>query len=94
MHQNSYGAKQILRNEKNGKGTVIWAANGKKCKYLAVFNTDSKNRKIKVDLTDVLMPDTKYSVYDIWSGELLGEYKNNISLDVETHGARLIKIVY
>jgi hypothetical protein len=92
MNQNSYGAKQIFRDEKNGKGTVIWSANGKKCKYLAVFNTDTKMRKIKVNLTDILMADTKYSAYDIWSGDILGEYKNNLTVEVEPHGARLIKL--
>lgn len=93
MHRNSYGAKQIYRKEKNGRGTVIWAANGKKCKYAAVFNTDIKARRIRIDLTDILMADTKYSAYDIWAEKVIGEYKNSIILEVEPHGARLIKIV-
>lgn len=92
MNQNSFGAKQICRNEKNGRGTIIWAANGKACKYIAVFNTDSKSRKIKVDLTSVLMPGTKYSIYDIWQREVLGTFKNSISVAVDAHGAGLFKI--
>lgn len=92
MHRNSYGAKQILRNEKNGKGSIIWAANGKGCKYIALFNTDAKERKIKADLTDILMADTKYRAYDIWGNEILGEYKNSITLTVAPHGARLVKL--
>lgn len=92
MHQNSYGAKQIYRNEKNSKGTIVWASNGNKCKYLAVFNTDDKKRKIKVDITDILMADTKYCVLDIWSGEMLSNVKNTITVEVDPHGARLLKL--
>lgn len=92
MNQNSYGAKQILRDEKNGKGTIIWSANGKNCKYIAVFNTADKERNIKADLTDLLMPDTKYKVYDIWKCENTGSVKNYIKATVEPHGAKLYKI--
>lgn len=92
MHRSSFGAKQIYRKEKNNKGTVIWAANGKNCKYVAVFNTDTKNRKIKVELTDILMPDTKYRLFDIWANKEAGEVKNNFTVFVEPHGAKLYKI--
>lgn len=92
MNQNSYGAKQILRDEKNAKGTIVWAANGKGCKYIAVFNTADRVRNIKADLTDVLMPDTKYRAYDIWQQEDAGSVKNYIRATVEPHGAKLYKI--
>lgn len=89
MHRNSYGAKQLKRN----RNTVIWCANGKNCKYIAVFNTADKDRKIKLDLTELLMPDTEYTALDIWSGRSIGTCTNTLSLMVEPHGARLIKIV-
>lgn len=92
MHQNSFGAKQIFRNEKNGKGTIVWASNGKKCKYIAVFNTDTKVKKIKVNLTDVLMPDVEYSVYDVWQNVQVGKTKNSLTAEVDPHGAKLFKI--
>lgn len=92
MHQNAYGAQQILRNEKNGRGTVIWATNGKGAKYLAVFNTDIRTRNIRVDFTSILMPDTEYTLYDIWQGEHIGKAKNKTVLRVNPHGVRLIKI--
>ncbi len=92
MHKTCYGSKEILRNEKNGKGKIVWAANGKKCKYLAVFNTDIKVKSIKVDLCDILMADTYYNAYDIWQGESLKQCKNSITLEIEPHGARLIKL--
>lgn len=92
MHRESFGAKQLLREEKDGKGTIIWAANGKKCKYLAVFNTADKERKIQVPFTDVLMPDTVYKVYDIWQSETLGAYKNRCTVTVPAHGASLLRI--
>lgn len=92
MHQNSFGAKQLYRKEKNGKGTVVWVSNGKKCKYLAVFNTKDTKQKIKTDITDILMSDTEYKLYDIWAKENIGNIKNSVTCEVEPHGARLFKI--
>lgn len=92
MHAKSYGAKQIAREEKNGKGKIVWAANGKGCKYIALFNTGDKEKVLKLDLSTVLMPDTNYKVLDIWQNEQLGSFKNTISLSVAPHGARLLKL--
>ncbi len=93
MHRSSYGASQLYRNEKNGRGTVIWQSNGKKCKYIAAFNTDDNKRKITVDLKTILMPDTEYNAYDIWAKEKAGIFKNSIKAEVEPHGAKLFKIM-
>lgn len=92
MHAKSYGARQIAREEKNGKGKIVWAANGKGCKYIALFNTGDKEKVLKLDLSTVLMPDTDYKVLDIWQNEQLGSFKNTISLSVAPHGARLLKL--
>ncbi len=92
MNQYSTGAKQVLRQEKNGKGTIIWSANGKKCKYLAIFNTDDRQRNFKFDLSSILMPDIEYEIYDIWKNEGLGRFKNTVSAEIEPHGAKLYKI--
>lgn len=92
MHKSSSNAHQYLRNEKNNKGEIIWIANGKKCKYAALFNTDDKERKIKLSLADALMPDEKYEIYDIWNKESLGRFKNSFSQKIAPHGAGLYKI--
>jgi hypothetical protein len=92
MHRNSYGAHQHSRNEKNGKGDIIWVSNGKGCKYVALFNTRDVEHKIKLDLTQILMPDEKYSVRDIWNDKDLGEFKNSFSAQIQPHGAGLYKI--
>lgn len=91
MHKHSKGARQLYRNEKNGQGTVIWHSAGKSCKYLAVFNTRNKTADITYDLSEILMPGTRYNVLDIWSGEKLA-VKNKITCRVDAHGARLFKI--
>ena len=92
MHKDSNGAHQHYRKETNGKGTVIWVANGKKCKYAALFNTKDKKAKIKFNLSDVLMPDEKYNIFDIWAKKELGKFKNSFTAEVEPHSAVLIKI--
>ena len=92
MHRESANPHCIVREEKNGKGYIIWSSQGKNCKYLAVFNTDTKIKKIKADLTQILMPGTSYDVYDIWQNQSIGTARNSLTLEVEPHGARLIKL--
>ncbi|WP_308619619.1 glycoside hydrolase family 27 protein [uncultured Eubacterium sp.] len=92
MHKESVNPQCITREEKNNKGYIIWASHGKNCKYLAVFNTDTKAKKIKADLTQILMPNTEYTMYDIWQKQTIGTAKNSLKLEVEPHGARLIKL--
>jgi len=92
MHKASFGARELLRKEKNGRGVIIWTSNGRDCKYVALFNTDDKQRKISADLTSVLMPSVKYTAYDVWENTNCGEIKNRIVCEVEPHGAKLFKI--
>lgn len=92
MHRTSYGAKELLREEKNNKGKVIWTSNGKKCKYAALFNTEDKEKRISLDLTSILMPDTNYTVFDIWAGETLGTFKKYFAATIPPHGAGLYRI--
>lgn len=92
MHQSAYGAHQHLRNEKNHKGDIIWVANGRGCKYAALFNTRNKEHAVKLNLDDILMPDQNYSVYDIWNKKDLGKYKKKFKAMLASHGAGLYKI--
>lgn len=92
MHRTAYGAHQHSRKEKNGKGDIIWIANGKGCKYAALFNTRDKEHAVRLDLTEILMPDEKYSVYDIWNKTEVGEFRNVFKAVLPPHGAGLYKI--
>lgn len=92
MHRESSNAHQYLRSEKNGRGEIIWTSNGKKCKYAALFNTDNKAKKLLLNLADILMPDEKYEIYDIWANKSLGCFKNTFKAEIEPHGAGLYKI--
>lgn len=92
MHRECNGARQYSRKENNGRGEIIWIAAGKKCKYAALFNTDIKSKQIKLKLSDILMPDEKYVIFDIWNNKTIGEFKNTFKATIEPHGAVLIKI--
>lgn len=92
MHSTSFGAHQHSRNEKNGKGSVIWVSNGGDCKYAALFNTKDVEQTVKLDLTEILMPGKKYTFYDIWEKKSLGEFKNTFKAVIPPHGAGLYKI--
>lgn len=91
MHSNSFGAHQHSRSERNSQGTVVWASNGRACKYLAVFNTCDKEKSVSFNLSEILMPDTKYNLLEIWSGETQTA-QNKFKMSIEPHGARLYKI--
>lgn len=92
MHRTSYGAHQHSRNEKNGKGDIIWISNGKGCKYAVLFNTRDKEATVKLNLTEILMPDEKYNVYDIWNKKTFSDVKNTFKTTIAPHGAGLYKI--
>ncbi len=92
MHKDSFGAHQHSRNEKNGKGEIVWISNGKKCKYVALFNTKDRENTVKLDISEILMSDTYYDVFDIWGKEELSKVKNTLKAKVEPHGARLFII--
>lgn len=85
MNQHSFGAREILRKESDSKGEIIWAAEGKNCKYVALFNTDTSPKTIKTDL------DGEYTALNIWSGES-SAVKNTLEAVVEPHGAALYKL--
>ncbi|MCC8016194.1 MAG: glycoside hydrolase family 27 protein [Clostridiales bacterium] len=91
MRKNSFGAHQLLRKEKNGKGVVIWASNGRKCKYAALFNTGDAEKNITLDLSEILMPETEYKALDIWNSAER-KVKNRLKAKVPSHGAALFKI--
>lgn len=91
MHQTGKNARLVKRVEKDGKGYIIWSAQGKACKYLAIFNTDKKARRVKFDLGEILMPNEKYTLLDIWeSAEEKG--KSVINVSINPHGAKLYRI--
>ncbi len=92
MHRTSYGAHQHSRKEKNGKGNIIWISNSKGCKYAALFNTRDKEATVKLNLTEILMPDEKYNVYDIWNKKTYSGVKNTFKAEIAPHGAGLYKI--
>ena len=92
MYRTVHGAREFRREEKNGKGTILWIAEGDGCKYVGAFNTDDRPRRIRVPLGEILMPDTAYTLHDVWAGKTLGTRKNAVSMPADPHGARLLRI--
>lgn len=92
MHRTSYGAHQHSRREKNGKGEIIWVSKGRGCKYAALFNTRDDDHNVGIELGEILMPDTEYTVYDIWNKKIVGSFKNKFTANIKSHGAGLYKI--
>ncbi len=81
MHRNSSGAHQVRRDEKDGKGEIIWQSQSERFVYTALFNTDSAPGIIEFECD-------KSVVHDMWKNEDI-PYEG--SLEVPPHGARLIK---
>lgn len=92
MHATSYGARELLRRETNGRGTIQWVACGRGCKYAAMFNTQDRPARQTLDLTALHLPDTPCDLTEIWSGEPLGTFKNRFSATVPAHGVLLLRI--
>lgn len=84
----SYGAKQIIRTQ----DTVVWASNDQDgSKYVALFNTSFTSTKPEVTFTNLGLYGT-YRARDLWTHEELGCYTGRIGVEVNIHGARLLRL--
>ncbi len=93
MHRERKNGREFSRNlNEKGQGSIIWTAVGKKCKYAALFNTKDTQAKITLSLSDILMPDSRYEIYNIWDKRTEGTFKNAFTAVVPPHGAVLVKI--
>jgi hypothetical protein len=84
----SYGAKQIIRTE----DTVVWASNDEDgSKYVAFFNTSFHNTRPVVTFSNLGLSGT-YKARDLWTHEEIGCFTGRIGVEVNIHGARLLKL--
>jgi hypothetical protein len=88
MHRERKNSKEILRNE----SSVIWAADGNGCKYIALFNTSDKTEKIKAELGGILPDTEERECFDIWENTPVTKVSDSLSCEVASHGAKLFKI--
>ena len=82
MHRNSFNGRQTVRNEKDGSGEIIWQADGKNCRYTALFNTGSTERKIGFYVGNE-------TVHDMWKHE---DIDTDGLIDVEPHGVVMLRL--
>ena len=92
MNFECYDSREFERVEQDNEGYIIWTASGDKCKYAALFNTSHKKAEITLKLSSILMPGTKYKLYDIWEMETLGDFKDTFTVEIKPHAAMLLKI--
>lgn len=93
MLKNSHSAHQHYRNETDGKGEIIWTAKGDGCRYVALFNTDDVEREITFDITDIALDASSRKARDLWAHEEYPADGGKIKAVVNSHGARLFKIM-
>ena len=79
----------------NKDGIIVWTANIPNSKdiYVAVFNTtDENNAEVKISWTKIGLQKNNYKVRDLWIKKDLGNFENSISLSINKHGAKLLKL--
>lgn len=92
MHDTAVNARCVWREETDGRGTIVWEAEGKDCRYLALFNTDTAEREITVSLAEDAEANTAYTVDDIWAKNTAAPCRNRLCATVAPHGAKLYKL--
>ncbi len=86
--KHSYGAKQILRTE----DTVVWASEDEDgSKYVAFFNTSFSPTKPEVTFMNLGLQGT-YNARDLWEHKEIGIFTGRVGVDVNIHGARILKL--
>ena len=91
VNQNSYNNHEVY----NEDGIIVWSANISNSKdiYAAVFNTNDKDKsEINLNWETLKLKNLKYNVRDLWEKSDLGKFEKSISLSINKHGAKLLKI--
>jgi hypothetical protein len=84
----SSGAKQIMRTQ----DTVVWASNDEDgSKYVTFFNTSFSPTKPEISFINLGLKGS-YHARDLWSHEDIGTINNRIEVNVNIHGARILKL--
>lgn len=92
MHRTADNAHCLLHEETDDKGTIVWTADSADAAYLAVFNTDDKERTIPLDSALTGMKDTACRFLDIWAKKTVASDGNSLYATIAPHGAKLYKI--
>jgi hypothetical protein len=86
--KHSYGARQIMRTG----DTVIWAGNDEDGgKYIAFFNTSFHPVQPEIAFMNLGLHGT-YKARDLWAHEEIGTFTGRIGVNVNIHGARILKL--
>ncbi len=91
IDQNSYNNHEAYEDS----DIVVWSANIPNSKniYIGVFNTnDGNNSDIKINWEKLGLKNKTYNVRDLWTKTNLGSFENLISLSINKHGAKLLKL--
>ncbi|MFT4145002.1 MAG: glycoside hydrolase family 27 protein [Mobilitalea sp.] len=86
--KHSFGAKQMIRTE----DSVVWTSEDEDgSRYIALFNTSSKQKHLEVTLMDLGL-EGEYQARDLWIHEDIGIFTERVGVDVNIHGARILKL--
>jgi len=91
VDQNSYNNREVY----NHNGIIVWTANipNSNNVYVAVCNTTDKvPSAIEIPWDRIGLINSSYKVRDLWTKSDLGKFDNSISLSINKHGARLLRI--
>ncbi|MBR4728139.1 MAG: glycoside hydrolase family 27 protein [Clostridia bacterium] len=92
MLKTSSRARQHRRCEQDGRGEIVWVADGPDCKYAALFNTDDTAREIAFDVTEIAVGGVDYAVDDLWKHSRHCVTRGKLTANVPAHGAALLRI--
>ena len=90
MNQKSENNHELYNN----KGIIIWIADvtGSKSKYIAIFNiNDGKPLNVPVDWNQTGI-NGEQMVRDLWTKNNLGKFNKVLTVNVEAHGCKLLKV--
>jgi alpha-galactosidase len=91
VNQNCCNNYEVL----NENGISVWTADVPNSKdiYVAVFNTTNENNpSVKVFWNRIGLQNKNYKVRDLWTKSSVGNFDNSITLDINKHGAKLLRV--
>jgi len=90
INQHSRNNREVY----NQNGIIAWTANPVDSEdvYLGIFNIADSDTNIVIPVKDLDLVNNKYLAKDLWDGKDLNKIEGSVSLEINKHGARLLKL--
>ncbi|MCS7286124.1 MAG: alpha-galactosidase [Anaerolineae bacterium] len=92
----AFGAMNVFGDSQRltyGNLPTVWYAPVEGSLLVGLFNWGDRRTTVTLPLAKIgLDPDRRYSFFDLWTGQKVGEYRGSITIPIDAHSHMLLRI--